>query len=132
MTEIQVEIDLANPYDLAGVELGVDSAVNVRRARIPAIVDASAMMLALPEETVAALGLQGEIADWRHSGFQVANAVMIQAGGRSMATNCLVLPVGERAVVGQTVMRVMDLVVDEESRSLVPHPESRNGPRIRL
>ena len=132
MGEIVVEIEVANPHDLVRAESGLDRGADVRRLRIPATVDPNAMMLALPAETIAALGLQDEIADWRHSGYAVVNAIAVKAGGRSMGGNCLVLPAGERAVVGQTVMRKMDLVVDEESHALVPHPESRNGPRMRL
>ena len=132
MGEIVVEIEVANPHDLVWSESGIDQGADVRRRRIPATVDPNAMMLALPAETIEALGLQDEIADWRHSGYPVANAISVRAGGRSMSGNCLVLPAGERAVVGQIVMRMMDLVVDEESQELVPHPESRNGPRMRL
>ena len=132
MGEIVVEIEVANPHDLVRAESGLDRGADVRRLRIPATVDPDAMMLALPAQTIEALGLQGEIADWRHSGYPVVNGVSIKAGGRSTGTNCLMLPAGECAVVGQTIMRMMDLVVDEESGSLVPHPESRNGPRMRL
>ena len=125
MGEIVVDVEVANPW-------GVDRDADALRVRIPAVVDPDAMMLALPEEVIAALGLQDDIADWRHSGCPVVNAVLVEAGGRNSHTNCLVLPTGERAVIGQTVMRAMDLVVDEESHALVPHPESQGGPRMRL
>lgn len=130
--EIVVEIEVANSHDLIRLDSGIDRSAGVRRLRIPAIVNVGEMMLALPEETIEALGLRDEITDWLHSGYPVANAVRVEAGGRSMDSNCLVLPTGANAVVGQTVIRMMDLVVDEETHTLVPHPESHDGPRMRV
>ena len=132
MGEIVVEIEVANSHDLSRVDSGIDRSASVRRLRTPAVVNVGEMMLALPDETIEALGLRDEITDWRHSGYPVANAVRVEAGGRSMDSNRLVLSAGTSAVVGQTVIRMMDLVVDEETHTLVPHPESHDGPRMRV
>lgn len=127
-----VEIDLANGRDCVSADCGLLAEDEVRRLRLRVLADAGRIMTALPEEVISALGLQDDIADWRHSGYPVVNGVLVEAGGRSSPTSCLVLPTGEGAVVGQTVMRAMDLVVDEEAHALVPHPESHRGPRMRL
>ncbi len=126
-----VEIELVNGRDCISAECGLLAENAVRRLRLRVLVDPAQIMTALPEELIAALGLQDDIADWRHSGYPVVNGVLVEAGGRSSPTSCLVLPTGERAVVGQTVMRAMDLVVDEDAHALVPHPESHGGPRMR-
>lgn len=127
-----VKIDVANSKDCVLAECGLLKEDEVRRVHVSVVVDVNAMMLALPEEMIESLGLLDNIAGWRHSGLPVTDSVLVEAGGRRTHTNCLVLPVGEDAVVGQTIMRAMDLVIDRESDSLVPHPESPERPRLRL
>ena len=117
-----VKIDVANSKDCVLAECGLLKEDEVRRVHVSVVVDVNAMMLALPEEMIESLGLLDNIAGWRHSGLPVTDSVLVEAGGRRTHTNCLVLPAGEDAVVGQTIMRAMDLVIDRESDSLVPHP----------
>ena len=49
-----------------------------------------------------------------------------------MPVNCVVVPAGADALVGQIVMGQLDLVADCVTRTLGPRPESPDRPLLRL
>ena len=131
MGEIVVEIELENEDDRAAVRLGYQEESEVRRTRIRAVADTGAMMLALPEDVVDELGLSevgsmsARYADGRRELVPVAGPLTIQ-------TDCLVVPVGADALIGQIVMERLDLIADCTHQSLTPRPESPDRPLVRL
>lgn len=138
MGEIVVEIELENEDDRAAVRLGYQEESEVRRTRIRAVADTGAMMLALPEDVVDELGLSevgsmsARYADGRRELVPVAGPLTIQIGDRWMVTDCLVVPVGADALIGQIVMERLDLIADCTHQSLTPRPESPDRPLVRL
>ena len=138
MGEIVVQVELENQEDRALVERGYLEESEIRQARIPAVADTGAMMLALPEDVVEELGLQevGSIsaryADGRREPLPMAGPLTIQISDRSMPTNCIVLPSGADALIGQVVMEFLDLIADCTHQTLTPRPESPDRPLVRL
>ena len=138
MGEIVVEIELENSGDLDRVDAGELREADVRRVAIPAVADTGAMMLALPEDVVDRLGIRrrGSIdatyADGRRDELPVAGALIVWIGDRSMAADCVVLPRGADALIGQLVLEGLDLIADPLNRTLHPRPEAPDRPMLRL
>ncbi len=110
----------------------------VRRATISAVADTGAVMLALPEDVVERLGLPTVstiatiYADGRRDQLPVAGPMTIQIGDRWMPTNCIVVPEGADALIGQVVMETLDLIPDPMNQTLGPRPESPDRPLLRV
>ena len=138
MGEIVVEIELENAGDFDRFEAGELRDADVRRVAIPAVADTGAMMLALPEDVVDRLGIRrrGSIdatyADGRRDELPVAGALIVWIGDRSMAADCVVLPRGADALIGQLVLEGLDLIADPLNRTLHPRPEALDRPMLRL
>ena len=138
MGEIVVNIELENVVDRELAEDGELPAADIRRATIPAVADTGAIMLALPEDVVSQIGARpaGSIvatyADGRRDELPVAGPLIVRIGDRWMPANCVVLPQGTDALVGQLVMEGLDLVADCVARTLHPRPESPDRPLMRL
>ena len=138
MGEIVVEIELENVEDRGLARAGQLRDADIRRAAIPAVADTGAIMLALPEDVVSRLGLElvssvsATYADGRRDELPVAGPLIVRIGDRWMSTECVVLPRGTDALVGQLVMERLDLVADCVARTLHPRPESPDRPLMRL
>ena len=138
MGEIIVEIELENVKDREMAEDGELPEADIRRATVSAVADTGAIMLALPEDVVSRLGIRhrssitATYADGRQGELPVAGPLLVRIGDRSMPANCIVLPQGTDALVGQLVMEGLDLVADCVARTLHPRPESPDRPLMRL
>ena len=138
MGEIVVNTELENVVDRGRAKEGELPEADIRRAAIPAVADTGAIMLALPEDVVSRLGLDLEssitatYADGRQGELPVAGPLLVRIGDRSMPANCIVLPQGTDALVGQLIMEGLDLVADCVARTLHPRPESPDRPLMRL
>ena len=62
----------------------------------------------------------------------IAGPLTVRIGDRWTSTNCVVVPAGADALVGQVVMETLDLVADCVRRTLGPRPESPDRPLLRL
>lgn len=138
MGEIVVDIELENVHDRGQALGGSRAESDVRRARIQAVADTGAVMLALPEDVVARLGLptvreiSTTFADGRRGRLPIAGPLSIQIGDRRMPTECIVVPEGAEALIGQVVMEVLDLIPDPVNQTLGPRPESPERPLLRV
>ena len=138
MGEIIVNIELENVEDRGLARSGYLPHADIRRATIPAVADTGAIMLALPEDVVSRLGLErvdsiaATYADGRRDELPVAGTLIVRIGDRSMRADCIVLPQGVDALVGQLVLERLDLVADCVARTLHPRPESPDRPLMRL
>ncbi len=136
--EIIVEIELENAEDRSDVRRGRIDEASVRREKVQAVADTGAVMLALPEDVVVGLGLPtvrrltSTFADGRRGQLPVAGPLTIQIGDRQMLTECIVVPEGAEALVGQVVMEVLDLIPNPMNQTLGPRPESPDRPLLRM
>ncbi len=138
MGEIVVDIELENPRDRALFEEGHRREEDIRRVTVRAVADTGAVMLALPEDTVNRLGIRvvGSAAFTYADGQQrqrpIAGPLTVRIGDRWTSTECVVVPAGADALVGQIVMERLDLVADCVRQTLGPRPESPDRPLLRL
>ncbi len=137
MGEIVVDVALENVGDRALAKAGHLQEADIRRVT-EAVAGTGAVMLALPEDVVERLGVEvvGSVAcayaDGRRGERPVAGPVTVSIGDRWMPVNCVVVPAGTDALVGQVVMEQLDLVADCVTRTLGPRPESPDRPLLRL
>ena len=138
MGGIIVEIQLENFEDRLDALRGRIDESAVRRETIRAVADTGARMLALPQDLVDRLGL-AEVervatvyADGRSGELPVAGYLMLRFGGREMQTDCLVVPEGAEALLGQIAMERMDLIADCANQTLTARPESPDRPLLRV
>lgn len=138
MGEILVNIHLENLLDRGLFERGHGEEAGIRSTTIRAVADTGAMMLALPRDVVDRLGLEqsGSVAttyaDGRRGVLAVAGPLSIRIGDRQMATECVVVPTGAEALIGQIVMEQLDLIADCTNQTLGPRPESPDRPMLRV
>ena len=138
MGEIVVEIELENLRDRNLFEAGHLAEEEVRSVRIPAIADTGAVMLALPEDVVAHLGVEEvdristTFADGRRGELPVASGLTVQIGDRWTIARCIVVPAGAEPLIGQLIMEELDLIADCRNQTLTPRPESPERPLLRV
>ena len=138
MGEIVVRIHLENTNDRGAFNLDLLDESEIRSVEIDAVADTGAMMLALPEDVVSRLGLaqvdtvNARYADGRREPLALAGPLNVRISGRSMPTNCIVLPGGADALIGQIVLEGLDLFADCTNQRLTPRPESPDRPLVRL
>ena len=138
MGEIVVEIELENAEDRGLARAGKLRESDVRQVTIPAAADTRATILTLPEDIVERLGLRREgsarveYADGRRDVLPLAGPVTVRIGDRVAVSDCIVMPRGSDAQVGQIVTRQLDLIPDYANQTLSPRPESPDRPMVRL
>ncbi len=138
MGEIVVEIELENREDRYDARRGRIDEQSVRRETIRAVADTGAVMLALPADLVERLGvpvvdtISTTYADGRQGQLPVTDTLTIRIGNRRMGTECIVVPEGAEALVGQLVMERLDLIADCTNQTLSPRPESPDRPLLRV
>ena len=118
MGAIMTEIKLTNP-------------ANGRSHTMEAMIDTGAAVLALPRDVVDFLKLSifdeavATLATGETQTIDVAGPVMLEIVGRTMATDCFVLPAAREALVGQIVLERLDLIADCPHHAVYPrHPSS--------
>ena len=138
MGEVKVEVELENTIDRGMATRGVLNGEEIRHFGARLLVDSGAIMLALPQDYVEALGLD-EIgkavvtyADERKEERPVAGPVTVRVGDRFATVNCVVLPPNAEPLLGQIVIEMTDLLVDCRDQKLVPRPESPFLPELKL
>ena len=138
MGEIVVSVQLENATDRGNANRGLHDESTVRRATVDGVVDTGAVMLVLPEDVVAGLGLetQREVVvayanDYRERR-PVAGPVRVQIGDRFMNADCIIGPPSSEPLIGQIVLEALDLVADCTNRTVGPRPESPDSPLLKL
>lgn len=101
-----------------------------------ALIDSGSLRTALPADVVAHLGLRirsQEIAQYaagRQKTVGLTKPVLIEIEGRETIEAAMVL--GDRVLMGQTVLETLDLLVDCKNQPLIPNPENPERPVLRV
>jgi len=138
MGEIRVDIKLENAVDHSMFRKNKITAEKVRSHTMGAVVDTGAVMLALPIDVVKKLDLDEQrnavvtYANDTRETLLICGPVYIELAGRSMNTECIVLPPTVEALIGQVVLETLDLIPDCQNQTLGPRPESPIYPMLNL
>lgn len=131
MAKVVVELELINAEDETLNRHGHLKAEQIRRIKIPALVDPGATGLSLSEDLIQKLGLSvikevtSHFANGQSAKRKVYGSVTINIMGRSAIAWVVASPKNAPALMGQVPLKLLDLMFDPRNKRLVPgHPES--------
>jgi clan AA aspartic protease len=136
--EVRVVVPIENYLDLELAQRGLWDPRNVRRTEIEVTVDTGSTLLALPEDVVDRLGLRriqqlpSFLADGTEVLSWIAGVAQIHVLGRTARVDCVVMPMGSPALLGQIPLEYLDLLVDCKRKQLVVNPLSPDAPHYKL
>jgi hypothetical protein len=128
---IQIEVEVANNFDVCKQERGLIPAAEVRRLRIPAVVSPKASYLVLPQEVAMQLGVPDdgtalvEEPDGRRIPRPMVKDVRVVLCGRHGSHKAIVDPRRKDALIGMIVLGDLDLVVDDRRQAVAPRDPRR-------
>ncbi|MBI1760763.1 MAG: clan AA aspartic protease [Acidobacteria bacterium] len=124
------EIELISSDDLALLRRGYLKEKEVRRAKVSALVDSGAYMLAVNDHLKAQLGLpvldkqEAELADGSHVMLEIVGPVDVRFANRATTVRAMVLPGDTEVLLGSIPMEDMDVLVDPKRQQLIVNPEN--------
>ena len=136
MGEVRVRVRLTNASDEALARRGQLPGDQVRSYEADALVDTGAVSLVIPAHVMRRLGLMPidrymvTYADGRNEPVEVTEPVTVRIDTRRTSGEALVL--GDEVLVGQTVLEMMDLVVDTRNGRLIQNPRHPEGPLLNV
>jgi clan AA aspartic protease len=122
------EIELISSDDLALRRRGYLKDEEVRRAKVSALADSGAYMLAVNEHLKAQLGLpvlgeqEAELADGSHVMLEIVGPVDIRFANRETTVRAMVLPGDAEVLLGSIPMEDMDVLIDPKRQELIVNP----------
>ncbi len=123
------EIELISSDDLALHHRGYLPESEIKRAKVKALVDSGAYMLAINEQIKAQLDLRvldsqlAELADGQRVKVDVVGPIEVRFKNRRATVDAMVLPGEAEVLLGAIPMEDMDLIVDPKRRELIVNPE---------
>lgn len=136
MGEVRVQVKLTNAIDEALVNRGLLNPTQLRVYEIQALVDSGAVRTVLPMPIVQQLGLRirsqqvAKYADGREETIGLTEPVIIELEGRETIEAALVT--GDEVLIGQTVLKTLDLLVNCRNQRLIPNPAHPDYPVLRV
>lgn len=136
MGEVKVQVKLSNAFDEEKAEEGKLKPSRVRTVTTEAAVDTGAVRSVLPPHVAKRLGLKPrgervvELADGRKETVSVVRGVLFEIMDRDAEEEAYVL--GDEVLIGQTVLEVMDLLLDSRRHRLIPNPAHPDQPVNKL
>ena len=125
MGMVNAEITLKNGRDIGFAQDGYIKEKDIRSITVTAVVDTGAMNLYIPEELQHRLGLgtKGEkiavTANGQRVPCKVTEPVEVHWKNRETVVHALVIPGGEKVLLGAIPLEDMDLMVNPVSQELV-------------
>lgn len=136
MGEVRVKVTLTNALDRALARRGQIDAAAIRSYEADALVDTGAVSSVIPQHVMAQLGLEAdgqrvaEYADGRNEVVDLTEPVTFEIIGRRTTEGAMVL--GDEVLIGQTVLEVLDLLVDCNNRKVIPNPAHPDQPVVKI
>ena len=124
MNEVRVNVKLTNALDRALARRGQIKKEEIRTYEADALVDTGAVSSVVPQNVMAQLGLQSdgqrvaEYADGRNDVVELTEPITFDIIGRTTTEGAMVL--GDEVIIGQTVLEVLDLLVDCNNHKVIP------------
>lgn len=139
MGKVFVNAEIFNAYDENKVRDGALKAEQVRHTSVETLVDTGAMLVSIPEEEIAKLGLPvvreavSKYANGQRQVRKIYGPVRIKVMGREDHVLVMASHPGMPALLGQLALEGLDLVVDPQRQRLLPgHPEYPNEQPIEM
>jgi clan AA aspartic protease len=132
MGEVRVKATITNALDEALARRGQIPSNEIRRYEADALVDTRAVRSVIPSYVAQRLGLASrgqrvvEYADGRKEAVDVTEPVVISILERDTLEEAIVL--GDEVLIGQTVLEKLDIVVDCNTRRVMPNPAHPDQP----
>ncbi|CAN5320061.1 hypothetical protein BH20ACI1_BH20ACI1_18630 [soil metagenome] len=136
MGEVRVKVKLANSYDESRRQRGEISKDEVRRYEADALVDTEAASSVIPANVMKTLGLLSrgervaEYADGRKDIVDVTEPIIFDIIGRETEEGAMVL--GDEVIIGQTILEILDLLVDCNNQKVIPNPAHPDQPVVKI
>ena len=136
MGEVRVKVKLTNSYDESRRQRGEISKDEVRRYEADALVDTGAVSSVIPVNVMKILGLLSrgarvaEYADGRRDIVELTEPIIFDIIGRVTEEGAMVL--GDEVIIGQTILEVLDLLVDCNNRKVIPNPAHPDQPVVKI
>ena len=132
MGEVRAKATITNALDEALARRGQIPSNEIRRYEADALVDTGPVRSVIPSYVAQRLGLASrgqrvvEYADGRKEAVDVTEPVVISILERDTLEEALVL--GDEVLIGQTVLEKLDIVVDCNTRRVMPNPAHPDQP----
>lgn len=136
MGEVRVKVKLTNSYDASRRQRGEISQDEVRTYEADALIDTGAVSSVVPVNVMRILGLLprgervAEYADGRRDIVELTEPIIFNIVGRETEEGAMVL--GDEVIIGQTILEVLDLLVDCNNRKLIPNPAHPDQPVVKV
>ncbi len=125
---IRTEIELLSSEDMLAARRGRLPESEIKRAKVIALVDSGAYMLAINEQLktqldLAVLGNQvAELADGTRVSLEIVGPVEVLFENRSTSVRAMVLPGDAEVLLGSIPMEDMDVLIDPRQQKLIVNP----------
>ena len=136
MGEVRVKVKLTNVTDEILVARGKMQREDIRKYDADALVDTGAVQSVVPSFVAERLGLSArrkrvvEYADGRKEAVDVTEPITFDIDGRETDEGALVL--GDEVIIGQTILEVLDLLVDCANGKVIPNPAHPDQPVVKI
>ncbi|MGI8542616.1 MAG: clan AA aspartic protease [Aridibacter sp.] len=136
MGEVRVKVKLTNTIDEALVRRGKLDEKEIRHYEADALVDTGAVLSVVPRNVMDQLGVLKignrvpEYADGRNDVVSLTEPITFNINGRITIEPAMVL--GDEVIIGQTILEVLDLLVDCNRREVIPNPAHPDQPIVKI
>ncbi len=136
MGEVRVKVKLINSLDRALARRGKIDKKDIRTYEADALIDSGAVSSVIPQNVMQQLDLQSdgkrvaEYADGRNDVVELTEPITFEIMGRQTTEGAMVL--GDEVIIGQTILEVLDLLVDCNRREVIPNPAHPDQPVVKI
>lgn len=136
MGEVRVKVKLTNTFDEGMARRGNIRDDEIRTYDDDALVDTGAVSSVVPANVMKQLCLLStgtrvaEYADGRKDTVELTEPITFNIIGRETSERAMVL--GDEVIIGQTVLEVIDMFVDNVNQKLIPNPAHPDQPVVKV
>lgn len=136
MGEVRVKVKLTNAFDESLARRGTIEADEIRGYEADALIDTGAVSSVVTSNVMNQLGVLAvgsrvaEYADGRNDVVDLTEPITFNIMGRTTTEGAMVL--GDEVIIGQTILEVLDLLVDCNNRKLIPNPAHPDQPVVKI
>lgn len=133
---VRIKVKLSNAFDESLERRGKLGKDEIRRYEADALVDTGAVSSVVPLNVMKQLGVLAigsrvaEYAEGRKDRVDLTEPIVFDIIGRETIESAMVL--GDEVIIGQTVLEVIDMMVDCVNQKLIPNPAHPDQPVVKI